>query len=1129
VAPTVGEVKTGGVVVVECRIRSPVFIVFITLVDTEVIQMSKFFWSTSSGTIANFNSESDIFIFDLDGGEEISAAQVTFEESGSDVTMKIGGKTVTLAGMTLAELTSTTATALGNIRFNDESKLIVGDNSVTGTLDNSANTLTGGIGNDQLLGLGGNDNLSGGAGNDLLDGGTGNDIMNGGTGNDTYMVDSSSDSITDSAGTDEVQASASYTLGTNVEKLTLTGTSNINGTGNTLANIITGNIGNNTLSGGTDSAIDTLIGGLGNDTYVVGLNDLVDEVTGGGGTDTVQASVSYNLSSAANVENLTLTGTAATGTGNSSDNFITGNAFANTLIGLGGNDTYVVSTGDTVTEQAGGGTDEIWASVSYSLTSAANVENLTLTGLSAISGTGNDSPNVITGNDAVNTLNGGLGADTLIGGAGNDIYVVGTGDVITEATGGGTDLVQASVDYTLGDNVENLTLGGTSPLNGTGNGSANVITGNSAASTLTGLGGNDTYVVSNASTDIIEATGGGTDQVNASVSYTLGAQVENLTLTGTATNGTGNGLANEITGTSVANILDGKVGADMLKGLAGNDTYVVDNAGDVVTELAGGGTDLVQASVDYILDANVENLTLTGTAAIGTGNSLNNVITGNAAVADTLTGGLGNDTYVVNNAGDDVIEQTSEGTDLVQASVSYTLGATTDVENLTLIGTAAIGTGNTLANTITGNTGNNTLSGGTDSAIDTLVGGAGNDTYVVGTGDVVTELAGGGTDLVKASVDYTLGTNVENLELTGTSALSGTGNTLANTITGNSAASILTGLAGNDTYVVSNASTDIVEVTGGGTDLVKASVDYVLDDNVENLTLTGSSPLDGTGNALANTITGNSGINTLSGGTDALVDTLVGGAGNDIYVVGTGDVVTELASQGVDLVEASVSYTLGANVEKLTLQGTEAINGTGNTTANTITGNSGDNILSGGAGVDTLTGGGGNDTFKGQGGNDNITLGAGTDTVVFESTKALNGLDSVDGFSLAGGDKLDFNLFFGAATNISVLPTVNANSTGAIAVATGNVLQVNNDIGTITATEIANMFGEGKTFEAAQFGEKFVVITAAAAGAASVWYVDTTLNGFGGDLELEDVVQVVNLVGVNNLVTTPLTVDNIVA
>ncbi len=112
--------------------------------------------------------------------------------------------------------------------------------------------LVGGVGDDTLNGDAGNDTLYGGAGNDTLNGGAGNDVMYGGTGNDTYIVDSAGDQVIEAVGegTDTVQASISYVLGSNVENLTLTGSSNLNGTGNELDNLITGNGGNNTLDGG---------------------------------------------------------------------------------------------------------------------------------------------------------------------------------------------------------------------------------------------------------------------------------------------------------------------------------------------------------------------------------------------------------------------------------------------------------------------------------------------------------------------------------------------------------------------------------------------------------------------------------------------------------------------------------------------------------------------------------------------------------------------------------------------------------------------------------------------------------------------------------------------------------------
>src|SRR5207237_502746 len=161
---------------------------------------------------------------------------------------------------------------------------------------NNVETIYGLDGNDTLYGKGGDDTLYGGNGNDILDGGTGNDTLygevgsdtlhghagsdktSGGRGNDTYVVDNAGDAVTENSGegSDLVQASISYTLGANVENLTLTGSSAIDGTGNALDNIITGNSANNVLFGGAGA--DTLTGGAGNDTFVY--TDISDSLVG---------------------------------------------------------------------------------------------------------------------------------------------------------------------------------------------------------------------------------------------------------------------------------------------------------------------------------------------------------------------------------------------------------------------------------------------------------------------------------------------------------------------------------------------------------------------------------------------------------------------------------------------------------------------------------------------------------------------------------------------------------------------------------------------------------------------------------------------------------------------------------
>jgi Ca2+-binding RTX toxin-like protein len=164
--------------------------------------------------------------------------------------------------------------------------------------------------------------------------------------------------------------------------------------------------------------------------------------------------------------------------------------------------------------------------------------------------------------------------------------------------------------------------------------------------------------------------------------------------------------------------------------------------------------------------------------------------------------------------------------------------------------------------------------------------------------------------------------------------------------------------------------------------------------------LLGTAAINGTGNALKNIITGNSAANTLNGGLGN--DTLIGGTGNDTYIVdSSSDIIqeTSLLTTEIDIVQASSSYTLSANLEKLTLLGTTAIAGTGNTLNNIITGNSAANKLNGGAGADTLSGGLGIDTFTFQFGQSLIT-----------------GVDRITDFAI-GIDKIDLLTPAGLATN----------------------------------------------------------------------------------------------------------------
>ncbi len=647
-----------------------------------------------------------------------------------------------------------------------------------------------------------------------------------------------------------------------------------------------------------------------------------------------------------------------------------------------------------VAAQAGGGFVVTWAGtdnhvhtarydaaglpVLYSLTGDAGPNTIYFAGTEAVRLTGAAGDDALTGGAGADILDGGSGADTLAGGSGNDIYLADALDTISEAANEGIDTVRIATSYTLDRNIEDalLTGSGSYNLSGnslnnhlTGNAGNNVLNGGAGADTMTGGSGDDNYVVDSTSDVVVEAVGGGTDMVSATVTYTLAANVENLKLTGSQNiNGTGNELDNQITGNSGANQLNGGAGSDVLTGGAGDDTYFVD-AKDRVIELKDGGKDRVIANASITLGDNLENLTLGGTGHFsGTGNTLDNVLIGNSgnnaldgkAGADTMDGGSGNDTYYVDNAGD-VTFDSGNGTDIVFATASHAIGA--GIETLTLMGTDSIdGTGNDGNNRINGNVGDNVLIGGLGT--DTLVGGDGNDTLHANNG-------------VKSGYYYN-----DNDQLYG-----GTG---------------------DDSYYVNGDAADVIEVAGQGIDTVYAGVqsNYTLAANVENLVLVADpsqgANLDvgGIGNNLNNTITGTTGDNVLDGAVG--VDTMIGLDGNDTYLVdNAGDTVVEAAAGGIDEVITSLSYTLGADVENLTLTGTAQLKGTGNALDNQITGNRAANALTGLAGDDMLTGGGGNDTLDGGDGNDLLFGGTAYDRLIGgagdDSIHSGGGSDTIDG------------------------------------------------------------------------------------------------------------------------------------
>lgn len=797
--------------------------------------------------------------------------------------------------------TVTLADNVENGKLADRANLVAlngnaGDNILTGNKYNNTlhgldgnDTLVAGTATSQLFGDAGNDTLTGSAGGwDILDGGSGADTMRGFGGNDTYFVDSSDDVVIEEAnggdGDKVISLLANYEMGQNIEIVELAaGAQSV--TGRQLADQIYGNASANVLSGlgGNDQmegrdGDDQLDGGAGNDLLDGGAGH--DSLMGGDGDDVVLGGA----------------GNDALEGGDGIDD-LRGGEGNDTLNGGEGGDQLLGEEGDDALN-GGNGADTLRA------------------------GIGTD---VLDGGSGVDDMDGGDGADTYIYRAGDG------GDLINDSGNDSPavrDVLQFGSDIAINDVVvkrsarygntwveiggEIITLNGVEDIrfsDGTvwdvqlvvqlANDPPESIDqieqpafiGKAFSWTLPPDAFYDedaltysvidkpTWLSYNSSTQ----TFGGTLPGNPSSAYSItvrgtdsAGQWTDLVVdipVLTAINGTS--VANTMAGTSAVeglfglggnDTLNGAGGNDYLYGGAGDDTYILDgNSDDVVIELANEGTDTVSSSASYMLAVNVENLILTGSSPIwGEGNTLNNVLTGNNA-ANELYGDVGNDS-LLGNGGNDYLD---------------------------------------------GGEGNDTLNGGSGS--DKMHGGEGNDTYVVDASDQIDEWENEGIDTVQSATSFTLGDNFENLTLTGSSGLSGTGNVLDNVLVGNSGTNTLRGYegndtldggigndkmlggVGNDTYVV-NATGDVVtELVNEGTDLVRSAVTYTLGNNIESLVLTGTSAINGTGNALDNVLTGNSGTNSLTGGAgnDTLegaagTDTLTGGTGADTYLHGRG-------------------------------------------------------------------------------------------------------------------------------------------------------------------------------------------------------------------------------------------------
>ena len=725
-----------------------------------------------------------------------------------------------------------------------------------------------------------------------------------------------------------------------------------------------------------------------------------------------------------------------------------------TLVGGRGSDWYDIdwydAAHDTVVELPGEGIDTVAVQGStrtYDLAEFDNVENLVLSGGGDSSLRGNSNANRLIGNDGNNLLEGGAGndvlqdqqsasslrydADTLLGGDGaDDLWSRSGRDLIDPGTGDDTISLDAGSEATLlfrrGSGADQVYA---SPISGYGerrvamgsdirpadlvltrDGKSLAIGLRSAPSdTLTWIGfyaDESTSLLAGSLTAIDFADGFSLSA--AQLALRQGRAAPDL-----ATSGDdvllGGAAPDVLSGLAGNDLIDGSDGADDLRGGPGNDTLYGGQGDDIYRYERGDGVDLLvdgRGDADMLLLGN-------GIAPADVTVSFTDQVELNIYDALTLQLSHGTEALIVGKQGELPAIDSVRFADGTVWSAAMLVDMATRI-NGTAGADSIIGTdrndrifGLAGNDTLRGGYGDDQIDGGTGS--DQMRGEHGDDTYLVdSTGDLVIEDAGRGFDSIYSSVSFTLGSNVEYLQLTGTASINATGNSASEWLGGNSGSNIIDGAggadtmsggAGNDSYKVDSALDVVVESFNEGLDLVTSTVNHTLAPHVENLTLSGTNALNGFGNELANLLTGNSGNNRLEGGAgdDTLDggagnDVMVGGTGNDRYLVGTGDSISESSGQGVDTVVTALAWTLADHFENLSLTGSGKVRGTGNALDNWLVGNSGGNELIGLAGRDTLDGGAGSDTLRGGAGDDVFYVDATGDSVV---ENANEGTDEV--------------------------------------------------------------------------------------------------------------------------------------
>ena len=583
----------------------------------------------------------------------LATGAVTGDSTSNFAEAEGGGRAVTITAGTFENFTVLTGTGADTLTVGDGANVITAGNGAnTITTGNGNNLVTGGVDADTITTGAGNDTIEGGAGTNTISAGQGFNIVTGGAGADTITALDGGNTIDAGNGTNHVTTGAGADT------------------------ILTGTGADTIVSGAQDDLItarggaDNVDAGAGSDRLIIDYSAMTTNVLGGVVSGTLAAGFTGHIEDQqtsqvdfVGVESFVIT----TGSGN--DRVITGGG-ADTLTGGAGNDTLdggagndvmtgglgddhflIDSAGDVVIEAEGQGTDTVWISAVAAVTISANIEIVRMYGAGS-QATGTNSAEQLVANAAVaSTLNGGGGDDVLWGSLLNNTMNGGGGDDIMRGQGGG--------------------------------------------GTWTGGLGNDHFVVSNLNTTLLENPGEGADTAWVSINgYTVGSNIEVIYLGGTANQVTGGATGTQIVANSLFasnlqggggddvlwgsgfvdtldggagnDIFRGQGGADVMRGGMGDDQYVVLDAGVSITENAAQGYDTawigLAANVAFTLAANVERGNLSGAANTLTGNSVGNVLVGDAVAstlngaggddilfgssfADVLTGGTGNDIF----------------------------------------------------------------------------------------------------------------------------------------------------------------------------------------------------------------------------------------------------------------------------------------------------------------------------------------------------------------------------------------------------------------------------------------------------------------------------------------------------